>query len=76
MSFETASELGYIDYTDNTIDRDDQIKNYPDEQVVLITTGSQGENMAALSRIAASIHKQITIKPGDVVIFSSSDSGK
>ena len=69
---QTASELGYIDIPDNTLIEIDQIKNYPDEQVVLITTGSQGENMAALSRIAASIHKQITIKPGDVVIFSSS----
>ena len=69
---QTASELGYIDIPDNTLIEIDQIKNYPDEQVVLITTGSQGENMAALSRIAANIHKQITIKPGDVVIFSSS----
>ena len=48
-----------------------QIKNYPDEKLVLITTGSQGENMAALSRIAASIHNKISIMPGDVVIFSS-----
>ena len=47
------------------------MKNYPDEKVVLITTGSQGENMAALSRIAASIHNKVAIKPGDVVIFSS-----
>jgi len=67
----TATELGYINIPDNTLIEIDQIKNYPDEQIVLITTGSQGENMAALSRIAASIHNKITIKPGDVVIFSS-----
>jgi ribonuclease J len=47
------------------------MKNYPDEQMVLITTGSQGESMAALSRIAANMHKKIVIKPGDTVIFSS-----
>ena len=67
-----ASELGYLQIPENTLIEIDQVKNYPDDKVVLITTGSQGENMAALSRIAASIHKQITIKPGDVVIFSSS----
>lgn len=68
---QTASELGYINIPDNTLIEIERIKNYPDEQLVLITTGSQGENMAALSRIAASIHNKITIKPGDVVIFSS-----
>ena len=49
----------------------DQIKNYPDDKVVLITTGSQGESMAALSRMAANIHKKVTIKPNDTIIFSS-----
>jgi ribonuclease J len=66
-----ASELGYISIPENTLIEIDRIKNYPDEQIVLITTGSQGENMAALSRIAANIHNRISIKPGDVVIFSS-----
>jgi ribonuclease J len=66
-----ASELGYISIPENTLIDIDRIKNYPDEQIVLITTGSQGENMAALSRIAANIHNRISIKPGDVVIFSS-----
>lgn len=67
----TASELGYINIPDNTLIEIEQMKNYPDEQLVLITTGSQGESMAALSRMAASIHKKISIKPGDTVIFSS-----
>ncbi|MBE5945599.1 MAG: ribonuclease J [Lachnospiraceae bacterium] len=68
---QTATELGYINIPENTLIDIEQIKNYPDEQIVLITTGSQGENMAALSRIAASIHNKVSIKPGDVVIFSS-----
>lgn len=49
----------------------EQMKNYVDEQLVLITTGSQGETMAALSRMAASTHRKVSIKPGDVIIFSS-----
>ena len=49
----------------------EEMSNYNDNQIVLITTGSQGEAMAALSRIAANIHKKVTIKPNDVVIFSS-----
>ena len=67
----TASELGYLRIPDQTLIDIDQVKNYPDEQVVLITTVSQGESMAALSRMAASIHKKITIKPNDTIIFSS-----
>ena len=67
----TASELGYINLPDNTLINIEEMKNYPDEKLVLITTGSQGENMAALSRIAASIHNKVAIMPGDVVIFSS-----
>ena len=67
----TASELGYLRIPDQTLIDIDQVQNYPDEKVVLITTGSQGESMAALSRMAASIHKKITIKPNDAIIFSS-----
>ena len=67
----TASELGYLKIPEKTLIEVDQLKNYPDEQVVLITTGSQGESMAALSRMAANIHKKISIKPGDTIIFSS-----
>jgi len=68
----TASELGYLDIPDRTLIEIDQMKNYPDEKMVLITTGSQGESMAALSRMAASIHRKVSIKPGDTIIFSSS----
>ena len=67
----TASELGYITFPDNILIDIEQMRNYPDEQLVLITTGSQGEAMAALSRIAASLHRKISIKPGDTVILSS-----
>lgn len=68
---EIAVELGYIQAPDNIIISIEEMKNYSDDQIVLITTGSQGEAMAALSRIAASIHRKVTIKPGDTVIFSS-----
>ena len=67
----TASELGYLKIPDKTLIEIDQLRNYPDEKVTLITTGSQGESMAALSRMAASIHKKVTIKPNDTIIFSS-----
>ncbi len=67
----TASELGYLNIPERTLIDIDQMKNYPDNQMVLVTTGSQGESMAALSRMAASIHKKVTIKPGDTIIFSS-----
>ena len=67
----TAMELGYISIPDNLLIDIETMKNYTDDQLVLITTGSQGEAMAALSRMAASIHRKVTIKPGDTVIFSS-----
>ena len=67
----TATELGYIDIPDNTLIDMDQMKNYAPEKLVLITTGSQGEAMAALSRMASNLHRRITIEPGDTVIFSS-----
>ena len=68
----TASEVGYLDIPENTLVEMDELKNYPPEKTVLVTTGSQGESMAALSRMAANIHKKITIMPGDTIIFSSS----
>ena len=68
----TASELGCLNVPDNTLISVDQLKNYPGEQTVIITTGSQGESMAALSRMAENIHRKISIGQGDTVIFSSS----
>ncbi len=67
----TASELGYLDIPDNTLIDIEMIKNYPDEKTVLITTGSQGESMAALSRMANGTHRKVSIKPNDTIIFSS-----
>lgn len=68
----TARELEYLEVPEGTLIDIEEMKNYTDEQLVLITTGSQGESMAALSRMAASIHKKVTIKPGDTIVFSSS----
>ncbi len=67
----TASELGYLDVPENTLIEIDQLKNYPDEQTVLITTGSQGESMAALSRMASGMHRKVKIQPTDTIVFSS-----
>ena len=67
----TAAELGYISIPDKTLIEIDQLRNYPPEQTVLVTTGSQGESMAALSRMAANIHRKVTIMPGDTIVFSS-----
>ena len=68
---ETASEIGYLNIPQGTLIDIANVKDYPDDKIVIITTGSQGESMAALSRIASSIHKKLSIKPGDLVIFSS-----
>ena len=67
----TASELGYLNVPENTLIEIDEMKNYPPEKMVLITTGSQGESMAALSRMAADVHRKVTIQPNDTIIFSS-----
>lgn len=67
----TAQELGIIKVPENTLIDIDMLTNYPDDKTVVITTGSQGETMAALNRIAMNQHKKVSIKPGDVVIFSS-----
>ncbi|MCM1537413.1 MAG: ribonuclease J [bacterium] len=68
---ETASALECLNIPENTLIDIEQLKNYPDEQTVIITTGSQGESMAALSRMANSTHRKISIKPNDTIIFSS-----
>ena len=68
---EIAQNLNRINIPENTLIDIEQMKNYPDEKMVVITTGSQGESMAALSRMASNVHKKISIKPGDTVIFSS-----
>ena len=69
---ETASELNRISIPDNTLIDIERLKNYPKDKTVVITTGSQGESMAALSRMANGMHKKISIGKGDTVIFSSS----
>ncbi len=68
---DVATNLGYLSIPDNTLIDIEQLKNYPDEKTVIITTGSQGESMAALSRMADNNHKRISIGPRDTVIFSS-----
>ena len=68
---ETARELGYIQVPDNTFIDIDMIKNYTDDQLTIITTGSQGETMSALTRMAAGEHKKVVITPNDLVIISA-----
>ncbi len=68
---DTARELGYIKAPDKVFIDIDMIKNYPDEQLVLITTGSQGEAMSALTRMASGEHKKVEITPNDLVIISA-----
>ena len=68
---DTAVELGYMDVPKNTIIDIDMIKNYPDEALTIITTGSQGEPMSALTRMAAGEHRKVEITPNDLVIISA-----
>lgn len=68
---ETATTLGYLQIPENTLIDVEQLKNYPNDRTVIITTGSQGESMAALSRMAGNMHRKISIGVGDTVIFSS-----
>jgi len=66
-----AMELGYLKIPDNVLVDINRIKEIPDKELLIITTGSQGEPMSALSRMAASDHKAVQIKKGDMVILSS-----
>ena len=68
---EAAQELEYIKIPKNTLISIDEMNNYPDNKIVICATGSQGESMAALSRMAYKTHRKIDIKNGDVVVFSS-----
>lgn len=68
---DVAEDLGYLHIPDGTLIETEAMKNYTPEQIALITTGSQGESMAALSRMAANLHRKVSIQPGDCVVFSS-----
>ncbi len=68
---ETATEFGCLNVPADTIIDVDMLKNYPDEKTVIITTGSQGERLAALSRMANGTHRKVVIGPMDTVVFSS-----
>lgn len=69
---DVAMELGYLDIEKDILIDIDNINKYPPDKIVIITTGSQGEPMSALSRMAASEHKKVNIIPGDMVIISAS----
>ena len=68
---DTARQLGYIDAPENLFIDIDMIKNYPDDQLVIITTGSQGEAMSALTRMASGEHRKVVITPNDLIIISA-----
>lgn len=67
----TARELGYIECPDNLFIDIDMINNYTDDQLLIITTGSQGETMSALTRMASGTHRKVKITPNDLVIISA-----
>jgi len=72
MNMEIAKELGYVNYKKTTLIPVNKIHDYPDNKIVVICTGAQGESNAVFARIVNGQHKNITIKPSDTVVFSSS----
>ena len=68
---DTARRLGYIEVPDNVFIDIDSIKSYPDDSLVIITTGSQGEPMSALTRMASGEHRKVQITPNDLIIISA-----
>ncbi len=66
-----ASELGYLNFPKGTILDMNRVNNFPDNELVIITTGSQGEPMSALARMASKTHKDVQIRKGDIVVLSS-----
>lgn len=71
LTVKIAKELGYIKIAEGMEIDVDQVGDYPDNEVIIITTGSQGEPMSALARMSAGTHKQIKIKENDTVVLSS-----
>ena len=67
----TAMDIGYLEVPEGTLVDIGDVNDYPDNEIVIITTGSQGEPLSALARMASGEHRNVTIKPGDKVIFSS-----
>ena len=66
-----AIELGYLDVPEEVLIEPDELNRYPDDQILILTTGSQGEPMAGLSRMASNNHRSVSIMPGDTVIISA-----
>ena len=71
-AMKVSTELGYMNIPDGVLMDLNQIKSLPKNRVCIITTGSQGETMSALSRMAFSTHRQVDILPGDRIIISAS----
>ena len=71
VSVKIAQSLGHLKIPPNTKIQIEQVSDYADDEIIIITTGSQGEPMSALARMASGVHKQIKIKAGDTVILSS-----
>ena len=70
-NIDVARKMGYIKCPDRFFIKNDEAKHLPDNEILILCTGSQGEALAALNRIANGTHRQIKIKPGDTVLFSS-----